>query len=217
MAERKDMIIKTEEFPSNSFKTKERNNKESIKVEKIKMEGKVKRKKKSMIQKASETIFDEDAKTVGESIFHDVVIPAIKSLLADTITNGINMFLYGDGSPSGRSTIRDRNRSYVSYKSYYDDDRRERNRRNLDRAHRARHDFDEVIFETRGDAERTLSRLIDIVEEYDEVTVADFYDFVDIEPNYTDRNWGWTNLRGTAVVRVPSGYIIDFPRTEVLD
>lgn len=209
------MLISSEEFPSNSFKTKE-GRKESIKVEKIEMEGRVKRKKKNMLQKASETIFDEDAKTVGESIFHDVVIPAIKSLLADTITNGINMFLYGDGRASDR-VARDRNRTYVSYNRYYDDDRRDRNRRNLSRSQRARHQFDEVIFETRGDAERTLSRLIDIVEEYDEVTVADFYEFVDIEASYTDRNWGWTNLRSTAIVRVPGGYIIDFPRAEVLD
>lgn len=214
MAERKLEIteISEENFPSNSF-----NKKEKRVVEKIEIEGKVKHRKKSLGKKAQEALFDEDAKSVGSYILEDVVLPAIKSLIADTITNGINAMLYGEGRPANNRVSRDRGRSYVSYNSYYEDRRDRGGRRQLDRGRRARHDFDEVIFDRRSDAEKVLSRLIDVIEEYDQVSVADFYDFVDLDSNYTDRNWGWDNLRDAYVERVRNGYIIVFPRTVVLD
>ena len=216
MAERKDLIISPDEFPSNSFKSKEKT-KEKITVEKVEIEGQIKHKKKGFGKKISETLFDEDGKNVGSYIFYDVVVPAIKSLIADTITNGISMFLYGDDRPSSSRVTRDRGKSYVSYNSYYDDDRRRNNRRSLDRRHRASHSYEDVIFSSRSDAEKVLDRLIDIIEEYDQVSVADFYDFVGVDSSYTDRNWGWDNLRDACVSRVRDGYIIELPRTVVLD
>lgn len=210
MAER-DLNISSSDYPSNSHKSRER-----IKVEKVKLEGKVVKKKKGAGQKFVEEIIDENAKSVGAYIFSDVFIPAIKNLLSDAITNGINMLLYGDDSGSRRSS-RDHGRSYVSYNRYYDEERREHNRRRLSSSQRAMHDFEDVIFDSRSDAEKVLDRLVDIVEEYGQVSVADFYDFVGIEASYTDRNWGWANLRSAYVERVRSGYIINFPRTEVLD
>lgn len=207
----RELVINEEDFPSNSAK------KEQVVVEKIEIEGNVKQKKKSLGKKINETLFDEDAKSVGMYIFEDVFLPTLKNLISDIITNGINAMLFGEGKPANSNVRRDRGRSYVSYNSYYEDRRDRGGHRQLDRGRRARHDFDEVIFDRRSDAEKVLSRLIDVVEEYDQVSVADFYDFVDIESSYTDRNWGWDNLRDAYVDRVRNGYIIVFPRTVVLD
>ncbi len=210
MAEMKD-------FPNNSFKSKTKENNEKKEIQKVKMQGGIKHKKQSLGKRVAGTIFDDDTSSVGQYILWDVLIPAFKSTLSDIVTGGIEMLLYGDGGGDrDRRTKRDRGRSYVSYSRYYEDDRDDRRRRRA-KGKRARHEFDDVIFDSRRDAENVLSRLVDLIEEYDEVSVSDFYDMVGIDSTYTDRAWGWTNLRGSYVERGRDGYYIKLPRTVVLD
>lgn len=212
MAERKDFISK-EEFPSNSFKSKEQGEKKIVK--KVEMKGKVKKTKQSLGKRVANTFFDDDTSSVGQYILWDVLIPAMKSTLSDIVSGGIEMLLYGGERERDNRSRRDRGRSYVSYSGYYDDKDDRRNRRA--RGKKARHEFDEVIFDSRADAENVLTKLIDLIEEYDEVSVSDFYDMVGMDSTYTDRAWGWTNLRGSYVERGRYGYYIKLPRTVVLD
>lgn len=213
MAERKDLVIKTEEFPSNSFKSKE--GKKKV-IERVEITQKVKQKKKPLGRRLAETFFDDDTKSVGQYIIWDVLIPAAKSTISDIVTGGIEMLLYGEGRDVSRGrTKRDKGRSYVSYSNYYERDEREKRRA---RAKKNRHEFDDILlFDSRRDAENVLSRLIDLLDEYDEVSVSDLYEMIGLESNYTDRDWGWTNLRGSYVERTRDGYVINLPRTEALD
>lgn len=220
MAERKDMVISVEEFPSNSFsenkpKPKKVEKGHERKVEQITV-GKISKKKKSLGRKVTETIFDEDSKSVGQYILWDVLIPAAKSTISDVVSNGIEMLLYGGERTRGNRTSRDRGRSYVSYSSYYEDDRREHYKRNR-RARQAQHDFDDVLFDSRNDAEAVLSRMLDVLDEYDDISVADFYDMVGVDSVYTDRDWGWENLSSAYVERIRDGYIIRLPRAIALN
>lgn len=210
MAER-EIVIDTKDYPSNSYKSKEGKVEEKVKIEKIVTKG-VRKKKKSMMEKAGSAIFEGDAQNVGSNILWDVIVPAAKSLLSDIVKNGIEMLLYG-GSESRDRSYRDRGKTYVSYERYYDREERGRKRpRN-----RATHDFNDIIFDSRSDAENVLTTLVDILESYDVVSVADFYELVGVESTYTDRNWGWESLGSAYVDRIRDGYIIHFPRTMPID
>jgi hypothetical protein len=87
----------------------------------------------------------------------------------------------------------------------------------MSRTGRAKHDFDEVVLESRGEAEEVLSNLVDSIIDYGQATVADFYDLVGIATNFVDGKWGWTDLRNASVSRVRGGYLINLPRTQPLD
>ena len=50
------------------------------------------------------------------------------------------------------------------------------------------------------------------MEEYGTVRVADLYDLVGVTGQYTDNNYGWTNIRNAEIVRVRDGYKIKMPR-----
>ena len=50
------------------------------------------------------------------------------------------------------------------------------------------------------------------MDEYNIVRVADLYDLVGVTGNFTDNNYGWTNIRNAKIVRVHDGYKIDMPR-----
>ena len=72
--------------------------------------------------------------------------------------------------------------------------------------------YDDIVLESRGEADAVLSRMDEIMEEYDIVRVADLYDLVGITGDYTDNKYGWTNIRDAKVVRVRDGYKIQLPR-----
>lgn len=197
-----------ENYPSNSHKTREQNT--DKKVEKV-VSGKTSTKKKSGIRKLSDTFLSEDVGNVKSYIFSEVLLPAAKKLVSDIVTNGINMLLYGEiKNKKGNS-------SKVSYSRYYDD-RCDRSRDYRSPVVRNNFDYDEIIFETRGDAEAVLDAMYDILNQYKVVSVAELYDLASITThNYTCNNYGWIDLRGSSVVRVRDGYILKLPRALAID
>lgn len=213
MAERKDLIVTSEEFPSNSHKSREEHVERRV-TEKV-VKGKVKQKKKSLGKRMSESFLEDDSSNVGRYIIWDVLIPAAKDTLFDILTNAGRMFLYGENEKPGRIS-RDRGKSYVSYSSYYDDDRdRRRDRTRVNR--RPTQNFSEIIFDYKEDAEEVLDRMADLLDDYQMVTVGDLYDLIGQSSNYTDQKWGWYNLNTARVVRCRDGYSLRLPRTEELD
>ena len=103
-------------------------------------------------------------------IFSEVLLPAAKKLVSDIVTNGTNMLLYGEiKNKKGNS-------SKVSYSRYYDD----RSRDYRLPVVRNNFDYDEIIFETRGDAEAVLDAMYDILNQYKVVSVAELYDLASL-------------------------------------
>jgi hypothetical protein len=174
--------------------------------------GTVVTRKKSFGKRFIETFVGEDVDSVMGYIIHDVLIPAAKSTIADVVKGGIEMLLFGDRK--GSRTERDRGRSYVSYNNYSN---RDRDRRDYGNRNRSRHNFDDIILQTRGEAEEVLSNLVDLVDDYGQATVGDLYDLVGLKEDYTDRKYGWTNLSSSSVSRVREGYALNLPRTILLD
>ena len=85
-------------------------------------------------------------------------------------------------------------------------------------AHRERYKYDDIVFDTRGEAEEVLDVLIDLIGEYGMVNLTDLYDSVGLPSNYTDEKYGWCDLRNASISGSRSnGYIIKFPRLMLLD
>lgn len=200
-------------YPSNAH-TKKEDKKEEKKVEKV-IKGNAVRRKKTLGKKVAETFIGDDSKNVAQYILYDVLIPAAKETLSSMVSGGIEMLLFGE--TRGRNTRRDKNKSYVSYTSYYKNEDRDRRDRDRDRGNRARHNFDDIILDSRGEAEDVLTALVELVGVYGEASVADLYELAGIQSNFTDNKYGWTNLSDAYVERVRDGYLIRLPRTVLLD
>lgn len=217
MAERKELskdviVVTSEEFPSNSHKSKEEVIEKRVTESVVK--GKVKKKKKSLGRRMSESFLEEDSSSVFSYILNDVLLPAAKDTLSDMVNKSVEMFLYGsEGGYSSRRSQDRGNRTRVNYSSYYERDNRDRFRVNR----RASHNFDDILFDDRNEAEEVLTRLCDLVYEYGEASVQDFYDLVGMTSSYTDQKWGWTNLSTARVVRTRDGFAIRVPRVEEID
>lgn len=92
-------------YPSNSDKSKER--KEITPVTKARV------KRESTAKKVVGEIIREDAKSVGETVLWDVIIPTVKNLISDTVTRGIESMLYGGDTRPSRSRS-----GYSDYSGY---------------------------------------------------------------------------------------------------
>ena len=62
--------------------------------------------------------------------------------------------------------------------------------------------------------QKGLDNVLDngIIETYHILSVADYYDLVGVECNYTDNNYGWDDIRSAHIQAVSNGYIIVLPK-----
>ena len=196
---------------SNKYKEEQRQQSEK-KVQKV-VSGTVKTKKKNEMSKFKDVFISEDAGNVKNYIVMDVLIPAMKKAISDIVRDGIDMILYGE---SGRGKKRS-DSYYVSYdKKYRDRDRDRSYDRDRDRVRRG-YSCDDIIIETRGEAEEVLTRMDELIETYGVASVADLYDLVGLRCEYTDNKYGWTNLRNAEPMRVRDGYMLKMPKALPID
>lgn len=172
--------------------------------------GSAKTKKKSEFQKFAGSFLSQDASRIRQFILYDVLKPNLKRVISEVIKSSIDLILYDE-------TERTSNRisgSKVSYNKYYSG-----NSGQIYAGSRASSGFeyDDIIFETRGDAEAVLSTMEEIVSRFKMVSVGDFYDLAEVSTsNYAINKYGWRDLRGSSIGRVPEGWVIRFPRAELL-
>lgn len=207
------------EYQSNSFKSREEqaakkaeNTLPAKEIKKV-VTGKVKvRENKG--RKFADIFISEDAANVKSYIFMDVLVPAIKKAVSDIVTDGIDMILYGSKG-GGRST-RTSSGNRIQYGGYYDD-RRDRRRESDERAPRNRFALEDIVYDSRIEAEGVLSQMIDILKRYGVVTVADMYEMSGERLPYTANDYGWMNLDHASIKRIRDGWIIDLPKASPID
>lgn len=204
------------EYKSNSYKSKAEEQQAELtsdkRVTKV-VSGKTKTKENNT-RKVAGLFVSEDAANVKSYVVMDVLVPAIKKAICDIVTDGISMILYGESRGGNRSRT-----GSVSYRSYYDDrdDRRRISERNSSRNQNGRFDYEDIVFETRGDAELVREQMLDILDKYGMVTVADMYDLSGETAPYTASKYGWFNIRTSEVSRIHDGYILKLPKAMPID
>ena len=189
---------------SHRYREEQKRKQEREKVEKI-VTGNVKAKKKNGFS----SLVSEDASSVKDYIFADVLMPALQKLVVDIVKDGIDIVIYGNTrrDKKDRGSFRG---DYVSYSKYADRyDRREPSR--------PRYQIDEIIFDNRTDAEDVLDTLDDMIERYGDVSVAAFYETVGLPSSHTDEKYGWTSMVNAKVDRVRDGFVLRLPRVRPLD
>lgn len=212
----------TENYPGNSKKERA----EEAKSESARPEIKKIVKTSGTVRKASlgsrmrETFAGEGARETGTYVFFDVIIPAVKAMVFDTITQGADRILFG-GRDVIRSGMANAPRTRTNYNQIstkaannYPGRNFEGGGREISRTARTNHRFDEILLDSRGEAEMVLDTMQDLISRFQWVSVPEFYSMVDVTAEFTDEKWGWTNI-STAQIRPSRGkYVILLPSPE---
>lgn len=204
-----------EEFIPNSHKSRD-GEVEQIPEKKLGpvISGSVTTQKRSGFGKFAESMIAEDVTNVGSFILTDVLIPAFKKTIVDIVTNGIDMLLYGKTGVSKSSSSL--SRITYSGSSYYNYAKVTEPQRALSSS--SVFDYDNIVFDNRGDAEAVLTAMEDILDQFGVVSVGDLYDLADVPtPNYTVNKYGWANIRSAQVIRVKDGYLLKLPKASPIN
>lgn len=201
------------DYASNSIKSRAK--KAEITVEQPKKEIKkiasAKPKKKSKL----ENFFGNDMKTIIDYIGKEVIIPAAKKMLVDAGCDAISMLFYGDTNHSAK---RPSNYGYgsgvgVNY-TRFSSTRGESIRPT------ARYNnvvCDDIILQSKDEANMVIDSLCEVIETYGWVSVADMHEMVGMPVGYTEHKYGWNSLRTADIIAVREGYMIRFPAPRPLD
>lgn len=224
MAERR--LPSEEDYPNNSHAAKERLRATDVTPKKEPIQkvtkGNVRQRKKPFGRRFAEAFGAKEGQGVLEYVIYDIIIPATKNMIVDSIIDGAEMAILGEVR-GRRRRPGDRGSTRFAYDrvSYRDDDYR-RNRRDdrYDqddrRARSTMRDYEDIIFDTKTDADEVIGQMVELIDTYGQVTIADLYDLAGLTPEYTVGNYGWTNLRDASPRRIRNGYILDLPRPILL-
>ena len=199
-----------EEYQSNSHKSREKREAATPPPKKVEAVVTGSRKKQSGFKKLADMFIKEDAHNVGTYILTDVLIPALVKIFFFKQKTAYDMFFYGQAGRSRRNggPIR------VNYRGRYNGDSDWRDRP----VARSRFDYDDIEFDSRGDAEMVLDAMRDIIARYDVVTVNDLYDLANLDNPYTMQRYGWINLDSAYVMRNRNNkFVLKLPRPSPID
>lgn len=206
------------DVPSNTLKGRDAPKKEVAEdappAEKI-VEGKVVTRKVPWYKRFASNLIADDATSMGDWIMQEVILPSVRNLISDAVKGSTDRVLYGSRGRAGGSILGNRG---GSLRTRYDRMSEEREPRRLTREARARHDFDEVVLDSRSEAIEVIEALVDRAVRYKAVTVSDLYDLLGVTGSYADRSYGWSEaeLRYADVRQTRGGYLLELPKPEPL-
>lgn len=202
--------------------TKETNeDKPSKDIQKV-VTGEVIQKQKTFGSKFKEVFFGGDFKMTMRYLAGDVLLPAARNLIVDATTKGIERAVYGD-TPYRRGGSSNVYRPRIQYDSRYSSNPLRPDPRAPimlpDQPPRRPHptrDFNEIILQTREDAEAVVDQMVEILSKYDSASLADLYETLGLPSAHTDNKWGWKYLGKVNIQQVRQGYLVQFPAIEEL-
>lgn len=144
----------------------------------------------------------------------DVLLPALRNLIVDSTTKGIERVIYGESRRASSRNADPRHRYYSYNNPIARDPRRTYDVTQSSPSRNRRPSSEEILLGSNEDAEIVLERLTDIVDKYDSASVADLHELVGLPTNYVDNDWGWTDLSEADIRQVREGFLLELPRIE---
>ncbi len=207
-----------EDFPSNSRHSQAaaKEPAEEKPVLRVISEGsKVTRKPPSLGRRIKEMFVGGETKGLFEYIVGDVLAPAFRDMMHDAVIEGTERAIYGGRRSSSRRSDPRRGSSFgnvtpINYSRYSrPSETRPPSPRRLNMPA-----FEDIIMDSRIEAEKVLDILVTRVQDYEFVPVRVLYELIGEPFHHTDEKHGWYDLSSAFVKRVSGGYLLVLPRPE---
>lgn len=205
-----------EDYPSNNPRKQQRAETPTKKQVTAVVSDGVTVRKKSVSKKFAQAYFGGSAREAGQRAFWTVLLPRIKDLTRDYGIAMIDGVLFGEQArPTSSNSI-----GRVAYNSAFKGSQiigqQSSPAPQISRRARAAHDFDEIVFDSRDKAQAVIDGLYTLLSQYGVATVGDLYDLCGITQEFTNENWGWTNLSGSGIAYAGGAYLLNLPNPEAL-
>lgn len=214
----------TSNLPSNSNKAKKAAVEPDKKIEKVISGDIVVRKKTIGMRLRERFLSGESAREVVSHVIEDVIIPDLNRMVVDAgVTALERRFLGGERSTARRrqstiaTSIGNFGTNYGAFSSGPIGNPNTPIEQRLTRRSRTTHNISEKVIPTRAEAEAVLEFMYELLQKFEEVTLAEVLKMLGETPEFTDEQVGWTDLRGARVERARGGgYFLALPGTDRL-
>lgn len=194
-----------ENYKNNSDKAKRENT--QAPAEKKVISGEI-RENTSLKSKIKSTFLGGDISSVRDYIIDEVILPNVVDGLMNAVNGAISIWFHRD------PVARRRGDGRVAYNAISSSKSTKTREREI--ATRNSTDISEICLESRADAINVINYLRDRIEDYNAATVADFYDAIGASSNFTDNDYGWTNLDAAYISQSRDGYSVILPKVKYL-
>jgi hypothetical protein len=196
------------------------------KVERI-VDAEVVSQPKSLTRKFKDIFVAVTLKRAGQFVFAEVIVPRARQYSYEVIDAMLQSMFFGRSRYDRRPDTTHWGGARVQYNRpvsqsrtiLYPDEPRGRlpeSPRSLMRVDRR--NTDDLLVGSREDAEKIIEGLIDILDKYDMVSMADLNQMIGREVEPIDNKWGWTylSMHNLSYRQTRDGYLIELPPTEAL-
>lgn len=207
------------DYASNSKKNKDKEAQPEKRVERI-IDTKVVAKKKPLGTRFMHTFFGGDFKSAMQYLAAEVLLPEARKLIVEMAYKGTERVVFGESRARPSRTYGTTSRYNYNSSPISSDPRERRTRANLPDQpsrpgiQRARGGDQDLVFQSREEAERVIEQMMLVLEKYDVVSVADLHEMVGLSTVHTDQKWGWDRLNDVSVRQVREGFLLELPNAE---
>lgn len=158
-------------------------------------------------------------RAIGSYLGKEVIMPALKDTIVNTINTGVNMAAYGEDrsrfnngwSNPARYNNRVGSQTYTNYNSAYHNNNPQAQAINPPTR------IKDILLYTWDDANTVLGNLNNDIATYGYARLADYYDYAgQPSTNYMDNAYGWRALGNIRIVPVRGKYMLALPPVEVV-
>lgn len=211
--------VNMDSFKPNSSKYKqEHEEKRREKVDPVVKKSAIVSTKKPFSRKIFDLFIGEDVEDIKDYVIKDLIIPGLQNALIDTMC-----MMFGQYGNRGKADRYSTGR--FSYGSCYRGSRREREDKDRHKRFRERDRYEEderidyrnIRLNNREDAEAVIDHMRDRIHDTGSVSVAEFFDMLELPSKWTDNDWGWTDERDIGMRKVNGSFLIDVTEARRID
>lgn len=196
--------------------------------------GAVKVQKKGLVERLVVGMLGPDGiPGITSYLGHEIIMPALKNMVYDTLTNGLSMGMFGRDGVGRSSHHQSQGSNYGGVRpvarqsNVYGNAYRPAStaapvqapvQANVAQRRAGGNRVPDFEISDRNQAVSVLNSLQNTAMQYGNVSVADYYDMIGVEPQFTDNTYGWTgeSIQRAALQAIRNGFVIKLPPVDVL-
>lgn len=228
--------ISVDQIRGNSYAARDRQAADEEKSERRKLgkvgTGQTKKMRKSLSRRFIETFIADDVtkEDIKKYLIKDILVPSIQDAIMDGINGALGMMfgigIVRKGSSRGSSS----NNGKIRYGGYFNSGESKKKNSTTEKRRDSYSGFEIQMKDSKEEAMDIMRDLENLLADYPDegVTVADYYDAFGKSTEHTDNKYGWYDLDGMHIERVPrafydeetrrysDGYAVVMPRETAL-
>lgn len=173
-------------------------------------------KKRGLFERLLKGMFGPDrVKRVTEYVGREVIAPAVRDIVRNSLHTTVDMMLYRDGHMPRSSSWSNGNSRRANYNT-------NNNRTNYNNAYQnaqrrssynapVEYDFDIYYISDMNDANEILRLMREELARDGQVPLSYYYYLINKPTTYVDQTVGWVDLHSVRVVSTRAGYYVDLP------